>query len=64
MRHQVARWAGIKSAGGNGWVVPTYGGRPRTKEQAESFIRACRAVDGDRYTFKVITLPLELPSFV
>jgi len=60
VRHQVTRWGGIQA----GWVVPAYGGRPRTRQQAERFARLCRAVDGDRYTFKVITLPLELPSFV
>ena len=59
MRHQVARWQGISS----GWV-PSHGGRPRTRQQAEQFARLCRAVDGDRYLFKVVTLPLELPSFV
>ena len=59
MRSQTVRWSGIKS----GWV-PAYGGRPRTRQQAELFARLCRAVDGDRYTFKVITLPLELPSFL
>lgn len=59
MRSQTVRWSGIKS----GWV-PAYGGRPRTRQQAELFARLCRAVDGDRFTYKVITLPLELPSFV
>jgi len=59
MRHQVKRWAGIQA----GWV-PAYGGRPRTRQQAELFARLCRAVDGNRYTYKVKTLPVELPSFV
>jgi hypothetical protein len=59
MRHQVKRWAGIQA----GWV-PAYGGRPRTRKQAELFARLCNALNGDRFTYKVKTLPIELPFFV
>ena len=59
MRSQVQRWAGIQA----GWV-PAYGGRPRTRKQAELFARLCYVLDGDRFTYKVKTLPVELPSFV
>ena len=59
MRSQVQRWAGIQA----GWV-PAYGGRPRTRKQAELFARLCNVLDGDRFPYKVKTLPVELPSFL
>ena len=59
MRHLVTRYAGISS----GWV-PAYGSRPRTKQQAELFARLCRAVNGDRFCYRVETLSIELPSFL
>ena len=60
MRHVVQRWTGIET----GWVIPAYCARPRTKQQAELFARVCRAVNGNRWTYRVAALPPELPSFL
>ncbi len=59
MRHLVTRYAGIQS----GWI-PAFNTRPRTKQQAELFARACRAVNGDRFCYRIEALAPELPSFL
>lgn len=59
MRFRVMRYAGIKAG-----YVPAYGSRPMTKKSAELFLRACNAVNGDLYLYKVKRLPIELPSFI
>tara|TARA_R100001086_G_scaffold209777_1_gene125591 strand:+ start:1658 stop:1822 length:165 start_codon:yes stop_codon:yes gene_type:complete len=53
------RYAGIKAG-----YVPAYGSRPMTKKGAELFLRACKAVNGDLYCFRVERLPIELPYFI
>ena len=60
MRYVVQRWAGIKA----GYITPAYCSRPRTKQQAELFARVCRAVNGNRWTYRVAALPPELPDFL
>ena len=59
MRFRVMRYAGIKAG-----YVPAYGSRPMTKKAAELFLRACKAVNGDLYLYKVQRLPIELPHFI
>lgn len=59
MRHLVTRYAGTQF----GWV-PAHGARPRTRQQAEAFLRLCRAVNGDRFFYRVAVLEPELPSFL
>ena len=54
-RHLVTRYAGIRSAG----FLPT--DHACTKQQAELFARLCRAVNGDRFCYRVETLSRTLP---
>lgn len=60
MRYVVQRWAGIDT----GWITPAYCARPKQKQQAELFARTCRAINGQRWTYRVAALPPELPSFL